>query len=92
MLQKFPVNNFVGIKDTSQSNEDFLKNYEGSDEGYFLECDIQYLKKLHERPNDLPLLHEKMKIEKVKKSVAILHDRTEFVIHIRNLKKTLNYG
>ena len=52
MLQKFPVNNFVGIKDTSQSNEDFLKNYEGSDEGYFLECDIQYLKKLHERPND----------------------------------------
>ena len=27
MSQKFPVNNFEGIKDTSQFNEDFIKNY-----------------------------------------------------------------
>ena len=27
MLQKFPVNNFEGIKDTSQFSEDFIKNY-----------------------------------------------------------------
>ena len=27
MLQKFPVNNFESIKDTSQFNEDFIKNY-----------------------------------------------------------------
>ena len=92
MSQKLPGNNFVGIKDTSQSNEDFLKNYEESDERYFLEVDVQYLKKLHELPNDLPLLPERMKIEKVKKLVAILHDKTEYVIHIRNLKQTLNYG
>ena len=25
--QKLPVNNFVWIKDTSQINEDFIKNY-----------------------------------------------------------------
>ena len=36
MSQKLPVNNFEGIKDTSQLNEDFIKNYnEESDEGYF---------------------------------------------------------
>ena len=36
MLQKLPVNNFEWIKDTSQFNEDFIKNYnEESDEGYF---------------------------------------------------------
>ena len=41
MLQKLPVNNFEWIKDTSQFNEDFIKNYnEESDEGYFLEADI----------------------------------------------------
>ena len=36
MPQKLPVNNSDWIKDTSQFNEDFMKNYnEGSDE-YFL--------------------------------------------------------
>ena len=35
MSQKFPVNNFTWVNDTSQSNEDFLKNYnKKSDEGY----------------------------------------------------------
>ena len=27
MLQKLPVNNFEWIKDTSQFNENFIKNY-----------------------------------------------------------------
>ena len=33
-----------------------------------------------------------MKIEKVKKVVANLHDKTEYVIHIKNLKQALNHG
>ena len=33
-----------------------------------------------------------MKIEKVRKLVAILHDKTKYVIHKRNLKQALNYG
>ena len=33
-----------------------------------------------------------MKIEKVKKLVANLHDKIEHVIHIRNLKQALNHG
>ena len=33
-----------------------------------------------------------MKIEKVEKLVANLHDKTEYVIHIRNLNPALNYG
>ena len=42
MSQKFPVNNFKLIKDTSHFNEDFVKNYKKeSDEGYFLEVDVQ---------------------------------------------------
>ena len=37
LSQKPPVNNFEWIEDTSQFNEDFLKNCnEESDEGYFL--------------------------------------------------------
>ena len=33
-----------------------------------------------------------MKIEKVKKLVTNLHDKTEYVIHIRKLKQALNHG
>ena len=33
-----------------------------------------------------------MKTEKVEKLVTNLHDKTEYVIHIRNLKQALNHG
>ena len=32
-----------------------------------------------------------MKIEKLEKFVANLHDKTEYVLHIRNLKHALNH-
>ena len=35
-------------------------------------------------------LLERMKIETVEKLVANLHDKSEYVIHIRNLKQALN--
>ena len=93
MLQRLPVNYYEWIEENSQFNEDFIKNYsEESDEGYFFENDVQYLEKIHELHNDLPFLPERMKIEKVKKLVANLHDTTECVIHIKNLKKVLNHG
>ena len=61
-MQKLIVNNFEWIKDTSQFNEDFIKNYnEESDEGYFLEDEAQCLEKLHELHNDLPFLLESRK-------------------------------
>ena len=33
-----------------------------------------------------------MKPEKVEKLIANLHDKTEYVIHITNLKQALNHG
>ena len=93
MLQMLPVDKFEWIKDTFQFNEAFIKSYnEESDEGYFLEVNIQYPEKLHELRNDLPFLPEIMKTEKVEKLVINLHDKTEYVIHIRNLKQALNHG
>ena len=62
MSQKLPVNKFEWIEDTSQFNEDFIKNYnEDSDEGYFLELDLQCPEKFHELHNDLPFSPEKNK-------------------------------
>ena len=74
-----------------QSNEDFIKNYnEESNEGYFIEADLQYHEKSYELHNDLPFLPERMKVEKVKKLVTNLNDKNEFVIHIRNSKQPLS--
>ena len=79
MSQKLPVNNFVWIKDTSQFNENFLKNYnEESDEGYFLEVDLKCTEILHERHDDFLFLPKRMKIEKVKKLAPNFDDKTEF--------------
>ena len=53
-----------------------MKNYtKDIDEGHFLEVDVQYLEKLHELHNDLLFLLEKMKIEKIKRPLANLHDK-----------------
>ena len=83
MLKKLPINNFEWVKDTSQFNENFIKNHnEESDKGYFLEVDVQYLEKLHEFHTYLSFLPERMKIEKVEK----------LLIHIINLKDALNHG
>ena len=93
MSQMLPVNKFEWVKDATQFNENLIKNYnEESDEGYFLEVGVQYLKKLDQLHNDLPFLWERMKIQKVQKLVATLHDKTENIIHIRNLKQALNHG
>ena len=88
--QKFIVNDFEWI---TKVNEDLIKNYnEGSDERYFFEADVEYIEKLHGFHNDLPFLPERMKIEKVEKILANLHDKTKYVIQIRNLKQSLNHG
>ena len=93
MSQRLPVNNFEWVKDTFQFNENFIKNYNNeTNEGYVPQVDVQYLEKLHELYNDLPFLPEQMKIEKVEKLAANLHDKTEYVIHITNLKQALNNG
>ena len=48
------MNNFDWIKDTSQFNDDFIKNYnEESGERYFLDFDVQYPEKLHGFHTDL---------------------------------------
>ena len=78
MSQKSPVNIFEWIEDTSQFSEDFIKNHnEETDEGYFLEVDVQYPEKLHQLHNDLLFLPERMKLKKIIKLVTNLQDKND---------------
>ena len=88
MSQKLPVNGFEWVQDISEFDKCFIKNYNGeSDDGYFFEVDVQHTEKLYELHNDLPFLPERMKIEKVEKVTANSQDKTEYVIHMKNLKQ-----
>ena len=92
MSQKPSANHFEWIKDASQFNEDFIKIFnKESNKRFCLEVDVQYTEKLHGLNNGLPYLQERMKIENVDKLIANLHDKTEYVIHIRNSKQALNH-
>ena len=71
LSQKLPVSDFKWVEDFSEFNEDLEKSYnDKSNEGYFLEVDVQYPESLHNFHNDLPFLPERMEFEKVKKLVA----------------------
>ena len=63
-----------------------IKSYNNdSDEGYFLEVDVQYPEDL--RNLDLRFLPETMKIEEI---LANLLDKEEYEIYIINFKKAFN--
>ena len=58
---------------------------EERDKGYFLEVDLQHPESLHNLHNNLLFLLERVKIERVEKLAANLHDTAEYVIHGRRL-------
>ena len=93
MSQKLSVNNLEWIEEASQLNEVFIKKYnKESDEGYFLEVDVQYPEKLYKLHNDLPFLLDGKILKKVEKLVTNFLDKNKYVIHIRNLNQALNHG
>ena len=57
---------------------------EESDKGFFLEVDAHYPEKLHELYND------SYHLRKIKNLVTSLHDKNEYVVHMRNLKQAFH--
>ena len=91
--QKLAVSNFKRVKVISKFDESFLKSHnEEIDKGYFLEADVQYPERLCDFHNYLPFSPERMKIKRLEKLLANLHDKTEYFIQLRNLKQVLNQG
>ena len=92
MSQKLPLNDFEQEENIYKFNQDFIKNYdEDSNQGYFLEVDVEYPKKLFNLHSDLSFLPEQKNIEKCNKLVCNIHDKKNYVVHTRALKQTLNH-
>ena len=93
MFQKLQVDGFKWIKKLSEFNGNFIKNYdENNDKGYILEVDVEFTKNLFNLHTDLPFLAERKKIEKYKKLVCNIHNKENYVEHIRALKQALYHG
>ena len=92
MSQKLHVNGFEWVEELSQFKKDFIKNYdENSDQGYFLEVDVECPKNLFSFNSDLPFLSER-KSENVISLFATFMTKKNYVVHIMALKKALNHG
>ena len=76
------------MKKLSKFHERFIKNYDdNNDKGYTLEVDVEYPKASFNLHSDLPFLPERDKIEKFKKLVCNIHNKENYVVHIRALKQ-----
>ena len=95
MSKKLPTNGFKWIYNNETTepviNEDFIKNY-NENNGYIVEVDVKYPKRLHELHIDLPFLSERMEVNKCKKLVCYLFNKKKYVVHINALKQALNHG
>ena len=84
MPQKLLVNGFKWVKQKklSKFSEDFIKNYdEKSNEGYFLEVDIDYPKELFNLHKDLQFLPESKKVNKVEKIICSIENKQKYYSH-----------
>ena len=86
MSQPLPVDGFEYMKDTSERD----KLPEGK--GCIMEVDLEYPQELHDLHNDYPLAPECLTINKVKKLVPNLHNKTRYVVHYRMLKLLVRLG
>ena len=91
MINLLPIGGFKW-DDEKIYTEDLIKNFNiNSKYGAVLEVDIEYPKELHNLQRDLPFLCERVKFKK-NKLVAILNNKSKYVIHISALKQALNHG
>ena len=75
---------------SSEFNEDIIKSYnEKTKERYCPEVDVQYPESFHELRNDLSFFPEIKKIQRVKKLLANLHDKREYIFSHKEFKTSI---
>ena len=85
------MDNFSWVKNLSLFNKDFTQKCNARrNGGYFLE--VQYPEKFTWASRWFVIFAQKHKNQKAEKPIAHLHDKKEYMIHIRNWKQALNHG
>ena len=87
MIQPLPTGGFKWVGSSQFTPDKINSCAKLANKGYLLEVDVSYPKELHDSYNDLPFMCEKMKINGVEKLVPNLHDKKNYVFHIRALTR-----
>lgn len=92
MGEPLPYGGFKWVNNIDEI--DIMNISENSEIGYIFEVDLEYGKDLHEAHNDLPFCAENMCApgSKFSKLIPNLNNKTEYVIHYRNLQQCLRNG
>lgn len=94
MSQPLPQSGFEWME--SVDNFDVTKISDDDSTGYILEVDLEYPEHIHDIHNDLPVCPEKLVspkcTTKVKKLIPNLYDKSNYILHYRNLKQVLSLG
>lgn len=88
MCQMLPISGFQWADMTTAD----VESYKPGAIGFCLEVDLEYPKHLHDEHNDYPLAPEHMEINGHKKLAPNLLNKTNYVVHIDNLKYYLSKG
>ena len=87
MPQKLPTFNFEWIEDTSQFNEDFVKNYDEESKVILLRLMLNIPKNYTNATTTYYFYQKERNLENL---LTSLEDETEYVTHIKSLKQALN--
>lgn len=89
MSQCLPTGNFEWVDTNTNFNVP-----DDAEHGYILEVDLEYPNNLHNNHSDLPFCPENVCLgdTKDKKLIPNLYNKTNYVIHYRNLKQCLRSG
>ena len=92
MVQNLPTHGFLWKKGEDFTTENIDELVKKDKRGYLLEVDVDYPKGLHENPNELPFLVEKMEIGREEKLVQNVKRKKRYVVHIKALDQALKHG
>lgn len=94
MCQTLPLSNFKFLSQTEIDELDIIGVPDDAEDGYILEVDLLYPKKLHCKHNDLPFCPQKdiPPGGKNPKLIPNLYDKYYYVIHYVHLKTCIKHG
>ena len=92
MSQKLPAGSFEWVENASELNTTLKKTtMQIAMEDIFLNFKISILKNYMNFTMTYPFYLNEWKLKKIEEFVGYLHDKKEYVKHIRNLRQALNH-
>ena len=100
MSQPLPTGEFkwVDIENLKQEDRelkrtiDIMVRNSNCGVGYVIGVDVKYPRELDDHHNDLPFMCKKIRVSGVEKLVPNLHNKKNYVIHLKALKQALDPG